>query len=181
MTWTTTEWEAFCGLVEEGWPGEFDDQMAGSWKLLLDEVPPAEVVTALKRLLLSGRKFYPRPAVSDLLAELRSDPSQPTFDEMVKLVYRAACYYGRERMDWLQERSPLIAAFVESQGPERLFTLQLDDPEWGEQRRRELREAWANFLTVSEKREVAAIASGEGMRQLDPAAALGLPSGERVQ
>lgn len=177
MTWTTTEWDAFCGLLDEAWPGDFDDDTAATWKALLSQVVPQAAVEALKRLLLEGRRF--RPSVSELLAEVRADPSQPTFEEMLMLVYRAAA--RDERIAWLAERSSLVSAFVRLQGPERLFTLQLDDPQWGEQRRRELREAWTNFLQTADRREVAAIASGRDLRQLDPLASLQIGAGDAAR
>jgi hypothetical protein len=172
VSWSDEQWDVFCALMQAGWSGDFTQSERKASRVLLDGVAPADAVSALKRLLHSGRTFYPRPAVSELLAELRADPSVPSFDEMLRLVYRAAS--RDDRMAWLGEHSPLVAAFVRVQGPDRLFTLQLDDPEWGDQRRRELREAWDNFLATAERREVAAIAAGrpDGLRQLDPLAGL---------
>lgn len=169
VTWESDQWQAFCALAAASWPGEFSEADRKAWRVLLDEIEPPVAIEGLKRLLYSGRQFYPRPAVSDLLAATRDDPSQPTFDEAVALIYRAACFFGNRRVEWLSERAPLVASFVEVQGPDRVFCLPLDDPEWGEKHRRELREAWDRHLQASEGRQVAALASGqEGLRQLKP-------------
>lgn len=189
MSWQPDDWEAFCALIAISWPGDFTDADRNGWRILLDGIDPQQAIEALKRLLHSGRKFYPRPAVSDLLAELRSDPSQPTFDEALVLLLRS--FRARpERMIFdhegeqlaaedeaslqlLRDAHPLVASFAERQGIRRLKELPLGDPEWGEQRRRELRDAWDRHLEATDGREIAALASGrEGLRQLDPLASL---------
>lgn len=189
MTWQPDEWEAFCALLEEGWPGTFDDSTAEAWRVLLDSTPPQVAVEALRRLLLEGRRF--RPSVSELLAATRDDPSQPTFDEAYWLIFgprgalRArstgvALHEGEQRQsenDAALERArtmhPLIASFMERQGLDRLRMLPLDDPDYGEIRRKELREAWERHCEATEGRVIAALASGSGeLRQLDPLASL---------
>ena len=180
MTWTPEQWDVFCGLVEEGWPGEFDDDAARSWRVLLDGTSPLAAIEALRRLLYSGRKFYPRPAVSDLLAEIRKDASQPTFDEALLLIRRAlmATYTDGEASERLSPQ-PLVAAFASRQGVARLRTLPIDDPDWGEKTRRELREAWDRHVDAFDGREIAAITAGSSdLRQLDPLATLRLGSGQ---
>jgi hypothetical protein len=179
VSWGAAEWDAFAGLVEEGWPGTFDDDAAASWRVLLDGTAPGVAVTALRRLLYSGRTFYPRPAVSDLLAELRHDASAPTFDEALVLLRRALSHStgDREALDALQAQ-PLVGAFAQRQGTQRLRMLPVDDPDWGEKTRRELREAWDRHVDAFDGREVAALAAGTGeLRQLDPLAALQLARG----
>ena len=123
------------------------------------------------------------PAIGAVLQILEgtADPSVPTFEEMLALIYKAACYDGSERVDWLKQRAPLVASFVEIQRPrDRLFNMQLDDPQWGAQHRRELRESWQRFVDTSERRGVAALASGEGPRRLDPLRVLDLNEGRRA-
>jgi hypothetical protein len=193
MTWSTREWEMFCALVEEAWPGEFDDEARTSWRILLDEISPPAASAAVRRLLYSGRKFYPRPAVSDVLAEVRSDPSLPTFDEAWTLIARALVHtqtptgtfdspsdmaqaHNDAVLTALNAHHSAIRSFVERQGLQRLRSLPVDDPQWGEKHRRELREAWDRHLEATDGRQVAALASGrpEGLKQLDPLASLGL-------
>jgi hypothetical protein len=196
MPWTDRQWDSFVGLIEEGWPGEFDDRARRSWRTLLEPVTPATAVAALRALLLEGHRY--RPSVSDLLAKARRDPSRPTFDEMLVLVFGArgclrtrvpAGTYASESERAAAKRAavlaacdgmhPLVAAFVHRQGADRLAHMPLDDPDQGHWRRRELREAWVAHVDAFDGREVAALASGGGQRelhQLDPLAALGLPT-----
>jgi len=200
MTWTDEQWEAFCGLVEEGWPGEFDDESARSWRILLNDVTPLAASDALKRLLYSGRKFYPRPAVSDVLAEIRTDPSLPTFDEAWLLIERAivrtqtpsgtfdspsdmAKVHNDAVLAALESHHPAIRSFAERQGLDRLRTVQVDDSQWGEKTRRDLREAWERHLEAIDGREVAALASGrpDGLKQLDPLTSLGLKPPRQIE
>jgi hypothetical protein len=197
MSFTDHEWEMFCALVEEAWPGEFDDEARTSWRILLDDIEPAGAISAVKRLLYSGRKFYPRPAVSDVLAEVRSDPSLPTFDEAWWLIERAM---RRTQSPWgtfgspgemnraynelilaaLSQHHPAVRSFAERQGLDRLRAVQVDDPRWGDKTRRELREAWERHLEATDGREIAALASGcpDGLKQLDPLAVLGSPANQ---
>jgi len=200
MSFTDREWEMFCALLEEAWPGEFDDEARTSWKILLDDIEPATAISAVKRLLYSGRKFYPRPAVSDVLAEIRTDPSLPTFDEAWLLIERAmvrtqtpsglfetpgdmAKAHNELILAALDQHHPAIRSFAERQGLDRLRALQVDDPQWGEKTRRELRETWERHLEATDGREVAALASGrpDGLKQLDPLASLGLKAPLQIE
>jgi hypothetical protein len=72
MTWADPQWVAFCALLEEAWPGEFDDHSRTAWRVLLDPLDPAAAVEGLRRLLLEGHRF--RPSVSEVLAAAGHDP-----------------------------------------------------------------------------------------------------------
>lgn len=193
MTWSEQEWDGFCALLEEGWPGAFDDATRESWGILLAEVQPAQAVTALKRLLFAGSKF--RPSVSELLAEVRRDPSVPSFLEMERLVFGpkgalsaqapAGKYADQAEMrraehlaviSRARDMHPLVASFVHRQGIDRLKSLELGDPTWGEKRRSDLEREWHEHLDKQDGREIAVLASGrrEQMERLDPLSALGL-------
>lgn len=191
MSWTDTEWEAFCALLDEAWPGEFDDAAAGAWRALLAGVEPRAAIEALKRLLLEGRRF--RPSASELLAAVRADPTRPTFDEALVLIGRALradvtgtfkspaserCARNALALEHAAAAHSLIGAFLQRQGVERLRGLPLSDPTWGEKTRRELREAWDRHIEAFDGREVAALASGrpDELRQLDPLASLDVPA-----
>lgn len=198
MSWDSETWDAFCGLIDEAWPGTFDDQAANSWRVLLDGTDPADAVAAMRRLLLRGQRF--RPSVSELLGELRADPSKPTFEEAFALIFGPrgvlaarptangpvtfaseadrAARQNQAALDRANEMHPLVAAFVARQGVGRLRELQVEDPDYGELRRKELRDAWDRHLEATDGRDVAALAVGDrselGMRRFDPLAALGL-------
>ena len=195
MTWAPDTWDAFAALLEEAWPGDFDDSTSQAWRVLLDPVPPEQATTALRKLLLEGRRF--RPSVSELLAAVRDDPSRPTFEEAYRLIFGSrGALHARPRQgiykddgerlrlehEAILERAgtfhPLIASFMQRQGIERLRTLPVDDPDWGEKRRADLQDAWDRHVEAFDGREVAAIASGrpDELHQLDPLAALGIPA-----
>lgn len=196
-TWNDVQWDGFCALLEEAWPGEFDEHARTSWRVLLDPLEPERMVSALRQLLLEGRRF--RPSVSELLAAARTDPSRPTFHEAFTLIYGprgilrarskrpgAAVVYASEadrqaqQNDAARERAsemhPLVAAFVERQGFDRLRTLPVDDEMWGEKHRRDLERAWDAHVEAFDGREIAVLASsGRGeLTHFDPLAALGI-------
>lgn len=170
--WRDDQWDGFCGLLEGWWPGEFSEPAAKAWRIAMDGVPPDAAIAGLSGLLQEGRRF--RPSASELLAILRSDPSKPTFDEMLVLLRRAM--KAAEPTERLAQAHPLVLSFVERQGWDRLRTLPLDDPDWGEKTRRDLEGAWDRHCDAFDGREVAALSSGQrdGLRQLDPLAALGV-------
>lgn len=198
MTWAPDTWDAFCGLVDEAWPGTFDAEAASSWRVLLDDIDPDAALIALRRLLLKGQRF--RPSVSELLAAVRSDPSRPTFEEAYRLIFGAGGVLrarpvvrawaseadrARAEVEAIEKRAgtvhPLVGQFVVRQGIDRLRRLGLDDPDYGPLRRKELQVAWDVHVEAFDGREIHALAAGtgrEGLRQLDPLAALGL---DRVQ
>lgn len=171
MKWTDAQWTTFCALIEEWWPGDFDVAARAAWSVALDGMEPDLASETAQRMLLQGRKW--RPSVSEFLADARRDPSQPTFDEMLILLRKAM--KAADPFERLAREHPLVGSFVKRQGWDRLRLLPLDDPDWGEKTRRELREAWDRHVETFDGREVAALASGDrdGLRQLDPLAALG--------
>lgn len=173
MSWDERTWDAFCGLLEEAWPGDFDDATARSWRVLLDPVSPEQATVALRRLLLEGRRF--RPSVSELLGAVRENPGRPTFEEALVLMRRAVSRADDTpgALACLADQ-PLVASFLERRGVPQFRVLPVDDPDWGEKTRRELREAWDRHVDAFDGREIAALAAGrpDGLRQFDPLASL---------
>lgn len=188
MSWSDNEWGAFCHLLDEGYPGDFTAEAEKAWRVLLDDLPPAAAVLALKRLLHRGGTF--RPSAAELIAEAHRDPSMPTFEEAwrvirVSLKTRAGGMMGQTIQNQDAARAaailrrldgfhPAIRAFVERYGLDRLRMLPVEDPQWGEKHLRDLRDAWGRHCEASETRRVAALAAGrpDGLRQLDPLASI---------
>lgn len=201
MTWHPDEWSAFCGLMEEAWPGDFDEDAQAPWRILLDDVSPLAAVTALRKRLYAGHRF--RPSVAEFLRAVSEDPSVPTFDEAWMLISRAlaAPGFGGARRDLIAERGssviseeerkrlwdaqvaaaiaachPTVQSFVAVMGLKRLEVLKgkAADEEWGEKNLRDLRELWTEHLEKGETRQVAVLAAGGSseLRQLDPLSAL---------
>jgi hypothetical protein len=183
------EWETLCLLLEEGWPGEFTEATARAWRLLLDDFSAEQVLVAIKSLVARGGTF--RPSVAEVTAAIRKDPSAPTFTEAYALIYgkggviRARPKYAgrlitdedrnRAMLDRASELHPLVAAFVNRYGLHRLRMLEVDDPEYGELRRKELAGEWDQFCEAMEGRDVAALVSGRRgeIGRFDPMSVLG--------
>lgn len=190
------EWETICLLVDEGWPGEFTDTAATAWRVFLDDYEPEQVLAAIKALVARGGTF--RPSVAQVVAQIRSDPSTPTFDEALVLIRsalragrgplrgdystEAQMIAGREEMVRAAARTlhPLVAAFVVRCGDlSRLGdeVAELAAGDYAGARRRDLQLRWEAHVEALDGRDVAAIASGprrDGLQRLDPLAALGM-------
>lgn len=195
MSWTRDEWDSFVHLLAEAWHGEFTDETADAWRLLLGDLDPRHALATLRRLLDEGRPH--RPSVSEFRAAVRADPGRPTFGEAFQLLYGprgilrarpAKQVYGdageqrRAEAEAAVERAaelhPLVGGFVRAEGLQRLRLLGVDDPDWGGARRRDLERAWDGYVQANEGREVAALTAGtgrEGLRRLDPLAGLDPP------
>lgn len=168
---TPDEWESIALLLEEGWPGEFTDDASKAWRVLLDGFSATDILIALREMTLRGGKF--RPSVSEVAAQIRQDPSRPTFDEAYQQLYGPGGVFGFRRSG--VTISPWIEAFVADYGRDRLRMLEVDHDEFGELKRRELRQSYEQFLEASEGREIAAIAQGRragGLKQFDPLSVL---------
>lgn len=203
MTWTAEDQRAVGRALLGSWPGTVAAWGADAIAAYIAELEArgltADGVLFAIRTWPSGSDFP--PSASNLGAGARRDPSVPTFDELVSLVYGRAGilkarlpYIGpirdpeRVRHDTAiaraREMHPLVYAFVAA--PRRLEWLRLleiDDPDDGHFRRKELADAWARHLEASEGRDLAALASRRGpgeLRRLDPlAAVMGAAPGDR--
>lgn len=122
----------------------------------------------LKALRSIESKFP--PSVGEVVASVRFDSAQPTFDEAFELIFgRGGVIRARDPQVRLRELPRTVQSYVWRQGLERLGRLPLNDPQWGEKHRRDLREAWDRHIDVLERREIALIAMGhrtESMKQL---------------
>lgn len=192
---TPDEWESIALLIEEGWPGEFTDASAAAWRVFLDDYDAERVLTALKVLVARGGRF--RPSVAEVAAEINVDRCVPTFIEAYQLIYGArGVLAARPKQSWWdtpaqRERSyedaareraaemhPLIGRFIDRYGVNRLRMLELDDPEFGALRRRELQADYEQLTEALEGRRLEAIAAPRrngGLARIgDPLEALGI-------
>jgi hypothetical protein len=193
--WTEERWAMFFELLDKGWPGELDEQDAPAYRVLLGDVDPERIVAGLRRLLHHGARF--RPSAAELLAAGRRDPGRPTFPEALRLIFGVRGVLRarpeQRRYDTPGERHrlyrdaalqraslmhPLIGAFVQTQGLDRLRELQLEDPDYGPLRRKELEAEWNAMLERFDERQVAADALPVGdarrgqLHSFDPLVAL---------
>ncbi len=199
---TTTDaggWQPVATALLGSWPSQ-----VASWgrealaayvaEISARGITPDQALNAI-RMWPAGSDFP--PSAPNLAAAARRDPSKPTFDEAVTLIFgrggvlrartpvrKASWEFGeRDRLDaeaMLQRAGtmhPLIGAFIRAQGLERLRDLDLEDPQWGGARRANLRDDWQEFAEAHEGREVAALLAprrGE-LDSFDPLAALDVP------
>lgn len=143
------------------------------------------------------------PSAGRLAALARRDPSAPSFAEAFTLIFgrggllsarpRGAfatdCQRRQAEQQAVAQRAatlhPLIAGFARAYGVARLRQLQVDEPEYGGIVRRDLQREWEEFVAATDRRHVAALTAGgdrrDGLRGLDPLAALGAGRRELVQ
>lgn len=186
------EWDTLCLLIEEAWPYPFDDTTAKAWRLFLDDYTAAQVLAAVKACVARG--MLERPSVSALVAEIRRDPSVPTWAEAYTAIFgRGGVLKARTRIhksSWeIGERARaddesawehagelhhLIGAFIREQGLDRLRSVNLDDFEYGAARRKQLADEWAVFVEKHETRDIAALDAGRRgeLVRFDPLRAL---------
>lgn len=198
MPWTDTEWAQFIALISRGFAARdaFTDADAAAYRLLLDQTEPAAALQALQVLVAEGQAMRPRPG--EIVKRIRRDAGTPTFIEAYRLIFgprgvlRAlpaervfpdagarARAEEQAALDRATTMHPLVAAFVQRQGVDRLRGLELDCPEYGPVRRRQLEQEWNDHVDAFDGREVVALAAGrsrDGLRQLDPLAALQPPA-----
>lgn len=178
-------------VLDGGWPGDFTEEDERAYFFLLSDFSAAAVMGALRAL--RGRKF--RPAASEIMEALSpEDAGTPTFDELVRLLYDPRGVlnvrvrgtvdtnpaYRRDVEAAVTERlegvHPAVGGFVRSFGVYRLRHLDVEDPDEGHWRRRELKEAWEAYVAAADGREIAVLASGArsgNLSRLDPLAVLG--------
>ena len=190
------EWDALALVLDQWWPGRFDVAADRGYRMALDAYDPDQVAGALQALLRTGGDF--RPKVREIVALIESDPDEPTFEEAAAAIWGAngilrarpdRRLFTSEADRFMAEDDaamaaaarchPLIAGFVASQGVRRLRTTNIDDPDYGTLRRKELREAFDGFRENTERREALRLIAGGGrrrggeLRKLDVLGALG--------
>jgi hypothetical protein len=198
---TDDEWNGLSLLLAKGFKwkvpfGNAADERA--YRILLDGIEPEQIAGVLRSFVARGQVFGPTPG--EIVAELRSDPSAPTFEEAYRLIYgpggvlRARPAYAgagsitatsldRAAYDRATELHPLVSQFVHRCGLARLRALEVDG-EYGELVRKDLKRAYEDLTAALDGREVAAIASGRrgaGLTALDPMAALGFPARPQIE
>jgi hypothetical protein len=101
------------------------------------------------------------PSAGELAKLAHTDPSRPSFQE----AYRAI--YGSKGITWshyreraLEQAHPLVRAFAESYGIDRLGMLEVDHSEYGGAVRRDLERAYEQFAERSDQRELASVRHG---------------------
>lgn len=181
MAWLDDEWETFAALLEDGWPGEFDDRASDAYRVLLGDLEPARAVTALRTLLRTSRW---RPSAAEIVQAAEADHRRPTFDEAFHILFEhphspLKARSTGEAVQLAMGFHPLIARFVQVMGRDRLAYLEVFDPDYGRVRRQELRTTWQEIDETTRGRDVAQMVAGSGERRgqlgrFDPLRALNI-------
>lgn len=80
-----SDWDVLCALLHEGWPGDFDDETATVWRMMLADFDADQVGRGVTAHMARGGSF--RPSVSELVGEIRRDPGKPTFAQVVEAIF----------------------------------------------------------------------------------------------
>ena len=153
------KWQAIALLLDNGWPGDFDDAAAGAYRALLAGVEPEEILMALRVLVRKGGSF--RPSASEIAGQLNADPGRPTWSEAFRLLFGARGLLSvrpeRASIGRATERHPLLGRFIEAEGYDRLTMLPVHDPDWGRRTRRDLERAWDRLTQRADDRHAAGL------------------------
>jgi len=149
------QWESIALLIDNCWRGEFDDTMSSSYFTMLGRFDHEEVMTALHACVETGRPFI--PTVPEIVAEIRrqQEPELPSWTEVwdqMRFVL-SRCRNEDDAVTLLGENcGPVAAAFLRTEGFERLQHEPLLDPDYGPLRVKELRLRWLEFAERSAER-----------------------------
>lgn len=146
---TRDEWDACAYLLENGWRADWDDNRDEAYFRLLQGFEAQAILAAIQALVEEGQRFL--PAAAEIAAKARSltEPSMPSWTEAWAAIERALV---RQNPATLKEVHPLLAAFVEVEGFERLSMIEFYDPEYGPVRLRDLEARWNDFLERARER-----------------------------
>lgn len=178
-----SEWIEVQAMIVAWWPNH-PRPTADQIKLqhvLVTDVDYGRCKDVVAELARSGAEHPPKPgwlAMNVLTAGMDAlGAGRPTFDEAYQLLFGPSSRVLRH--DEWDGVHPLVRSFAIRQGLDRLRTLGVDCPDYGEIRRRDLHAAWDAHCSAMEGRELKALTAPAGdrpavLKQLDPLAALGL-------
>lgn len=195
---TDEQWDSIALLLDKGfkWKESFGDAQLTTYRILLDGYDEEQIAGALRILVARGQVFGPTPG--EIVSLIRKDAAKPTFIETYRLIYGAGGIlrarpqessfadlgergraYRQAQRDRAATMHPLVASFAERYGFDRLEGLELNDPDYGDAKRRELERQWDEHCDAMEGRDLAAIALPRsdrgGLARLDPLSALPKP------
>jgi hypothetical protein len=190
---TDDEWDGCCFLMEQAFKGDMDEDKRDAYRVFLEKFSSEQVVAALQVLAEESEPWL--PAVPEIVQACRKleqadhGGEVPGWAEVYPMLIRALhVHVGYFESDaektatcvaWLEKNShPVVAKFFEAQGYDRLSRMEVDDPEHGALRQKDLREMWEQFVEVAKQRLATGLALQSvgrracGPRSLDQAALL---------
>lgn len=178
------------------WREPFGEVQAAAYNTLLAGHSANEIMGAVRKLVANGQVFGPTPGeIVASIHEDVSVPTFPEFQTMIygpggviTAGKRGVNDLRRSQMaetgsSWIdqgdQKRAldhaaqahadrlhQLVGSFVARYGLARLRNLELDDPEYGMLRRKDLEREWGEHVEISGHRDAAHIASGDRRGEL---------------
>ncbi len=164
------EWQAIALLLERGfkWREPFAGAHDRTYRTLLADYDEDALATALRKLVAGGQVYGPTPG--EIVQAIEGDAERPTFLEAYSAIYDShPAWCGGRGILWTRPADPadrawdihpLIGAFVQSYGVERLRMLEVDHDEKGAMNRHQLELAWERFVEAHAHRDAAALAAG---------------------
>lgn len=183
------DWKPFVAVLLASWPDRVnawgrEGIAAYCGELEARGLTPEAAIAAVRTFATA----FP-PAAGEVAAA--GTPPPPAFTEAFAAIYgrrgalKLATYVGfpPDRINdgrviaRANETHPLIGGFVGRYGIRRLQLLEVDHPDYGAARRRELNREWDQYVAANAGRDRAALAAGApragGLSRLDPARMLG--------
>lgn len=161
----SAQWDSIALLLENGWPGDFDDAAQGSYRALLAGYDPEQILIALRVIVRRGGKF--RPSVSEIAAQLEADPGRPTWGEAYRLLFGARGFLTvrpeASAIERAAAKHPLLGAFIRMEGYDRLKMLAVDG-DHGELIRKDLERAWNSLSERADQRRASGMELDEVAR-----------------
>jgi hypothetical protein len=179
---TDDEWAAIEAILQDCWPGEFDERAGLAWRAMLGDEDPISVLRAFKSLALSADDAF-RPSVNEVLREVHHREglgASRAYDVLYARPGGIAYAQVRSdkafwepgeretanrelRRDLVAAAEPKIQAFVAEEGLDHIV---LDRPVHDDAdghngaRRHRFDEAWAAFSDRYDRGEARMIAAG---------------------
>ena len=129
---TDQEFASVAALLKHGFRGEWNDEKAGVYRVLLERYTAEQVTAAVLAIVHSGKPFLPEPG--EIIAALNDDPSVPTAAE------------------WTSSDHPLAEAFRRCHGDWTLAPLH--DPDHGHLERARWEQRFSEFIDAHRHRSV---------------------------
>jgi hypothetical protein len=174
------EWDVIAGSIGDWFQGDFTPETADNYAVVLKRFDREAVALALEGMVEQGRVFVPKPGeIIEVMRKATEDPV-PSWTEAWDLLMKAVRIGGRKYHDgpkakqekavaWLEERSPIVAAFFDTEGWASMALTEWDDPEWGGARRKQVKDRWDEFVGVAQERLQRGLAlQAGGRRELGP-------------
>jgi hypothetical protein len=171
---TRDEWDTIALLIENCWRGEFDEVQSSAYYTMLRRFNHGEVMAALHRLVEDEKPFL--PTVPEIVGAIRKIESRgiPAWTEVwSKMKIALGKGSEQEAIDFMRDLHPIAAAFLSTEGFDRLRYEPFFDPDYGAIRVRDLHQRWNEFSERSSERQKQGLAieatkrSGLGLDRMD--------------